>query len=264
MPEPTAFLVASASIGDSARAVELKLALGGGKERPWDRADASAAPDARHAARGARAASGPSPPKKLERARPSAQPGSRGPDHSEPWARRRRARRTRSPSSPGLDSEEEKDRQLKAKKAFEYFKETKVEEKKFDTYRQEREQLNYFWIREETLRTRRRIKVRSPRPTMFSPSSDSWPSHDAGRLFAEMPAQEQGAELQDLEEKHAVEVRSTSNASNIYCMNTRTRSRKKNERGRGFISNTNLPAPFDEAELKADRRARDSRSRRTN
>ena len=49
----------------------------------------------------------------------------------------------------GLTAEEEKDRQLKAKKAFEYFKETKVEEKKFDTYRQEREQLNYFWIVEK-------------------------------------------------------------------------------------------------------------------
>merc|ERR1712072_1199694 len=49
----------------------------------------------------------------------------------------------------GLTAEEEKDRQLKAKKAFEYFKETKIEEKKFDTYRQEREQLNYFWIVEK-------------------------------------------------------------------------------------------------------------------
>ena len=49
----------------------------------------------------------------------------------------------------GLTAEEEKDRQSKAKKAFEYFKETKVEEKKFDTYRQEREQLNYFWIVEK-------------------------------------------------------------------------------------------------------------------
>ena len=49
----------------------------------------------------------------------------------------------------GLTAEEEKDRQSKAKKAFEYFKETKIEEKKFDTYRQEREQLNYFWIVEK-------------------------------------------------------------------------------------------------------------------
>ena len=69
----------------------------------------------------------------------------------------------------GLTAEEEKDRQSKAKKAFEYFKETKVEEKKFDTYRQEREQLNYFWIVEKKrLEDKKAEQVRSPRPTMFS------------------------------------------------------------------------------------------------
>ena len=72
---PTAFLVASASIGTSARAVELKLALGGGKERPWDRADASAAPTPGTQPRGTQGRSGPSLPKS-RRARPSAQPGS--------------------------------------------------------------------------------------------------------------------------------------------------------------------------------------------
>ena len=66
-----------------------------------------------------------------------------------PWARRR-ARRTRSPSSPAASRpRRKKTDSSKAKKAFEYFKETKVEEKKFDTYRQEQEQLNYFWIVEK-------------------------------------------------------------------------------------------------------------------
>ena len=96
------FLVASASIEDSARAVELKLALGGGKARPWDRADASAAPDARHAAPWhARAASGPSLPKSLSAHLLQRSPVP-GDGRREPWARaparagaRRRARRTK-------------------------------------------------------------------------------------------------------------------------------------------------------------------------
>ena len=78
----------------------------------------------------------------------------------------------------GLTAEEEKDRQLKAKKAFEYFKETKVEEKKFDTYRQEREQLNYFWIVEKKRLEDKKAELRNKE-----------------------------RELQDLEEKHAVEVK---------------------------------------------------------
>ena len=63
----------------------------------------------------------------------------------------------------GLTAEEEKDRQLKAKKAFEYFKETKVEEKKFDTYRQEREQLNYFWIVEKKRLEDKKAELRCAR-----------------------------------------------------------------------------------------------------
>ena len=63
----------------------------------------------------------------------------------------------------GLTAEEEKDRQLKAKKAFEYFKETKVEEKKFDTYRQEREQLNYFWIVEKKRLEDKKAELRRAR-----------------------------------------------------------------------------------------------------
>ena len=78
----------------------------------------------------------------------------------------------------GLTAEEEKDRQSKAKKAFEYFKETKVEEKKFDTYRQEREQLNYFWIVEKKRLEDKKAELRNKE-----------------------------RELQDLEEKHAVEVK---------------------------------------------------------
>merc|ERR1711934_616912 len=78
----------------------------------------------------------------------------------------------------GLTAEEEKDRQSKAKKAFKYFKETKVEEKKFDTYRQEREQLNYFWIVEKKRLEDKKAELRNKE-----------------------------RELQDLEEKHAVEVK---------------------------------------------------------
>jgi len=63
----------------------------------------------------------------------------------------------------GLTAEEEKDRQLKAKKAFEYFKETKIEEKKFDTYRQEREQLNYFWIVEKKRLEDKKAELRCAR-----------------------------------------------------------------------------------------------------
>ena len=63
----------------------------------------------------------------------------------------------------GLTAEEEKDRQSKAKKAFEYFKETKVEEKKFDTYRQEREQLNYFWIVEKKRLEDKKAELRCAR-----------------------------------------------------------------------------------------------------
>ena len=63
----------------------------------------------------------------------------------------------------GLTAEEEKDRQLNAKKAFEYFKETKVEEKKFDTYRQEREQLNYFWIVEKKRLEDKKAELRRAR-----------------------------------------------------------------------------------------------------
>ena len=63
----------------------------------------------------------------------------------------------------GLTAEEEKDRQLKAKKAFEYFKETKIEEKKFDTYRQEREQLNYFWIVEKKRLEDKKAELRRAR-----------------------------------------------------------------------------------------------------
>ena len=93
----------------------------------------------------ARQGAQPVPPKKLERARPSAQPGSRGPivNHGQgrPWAGKGKGKKGKKDKVAvipgGLTAEEEKDRQLKAKKAFEYFKETKVEEKKFDTYRQE-------------------------------------------------------------------------------------------------------------------------------
>ena len=67
----------------------------------------------------------------------------------------------------GLTAEEEKDRQLKAKKAFEYFKETKVEEKKFDTYRQEREQLNYFWIVEKKRLEDKKAELRCARGVLW-------------------------------------------------------------------------------------------------
>ena len=67
----------------------------------------------------------------------------------------------------GLTAEEEKDRQSKAKKAFEYFKETKVEEKKFDTYRQEREQLNYFWIVEKKRLEDKKAELRCARGVLW-------------------------------------------------------------------------------------------------
>ena len=116
----------------------------------------------------------------------------------------------------GLTAEEEKDRQLKAKKAFEYFKETKVEEKKFDTYRQEREQLNYFWIVED------KKAEKAPR---------RWPK-------AELRNKER--ELQDLEEKHAVEVKVyKQRVKHLLYEHQDEVTQEKNERGRGFVSNTN-------------------------
>ena len=113
----------------------------------------------------------------------------------------------------GLTAEEEKDRQLKAKKAFEYFKETKIEEKKFDTYRQEREQLNYFWIVEKKRLEDKKAELRCARRVLrcfhFIHTTRVHRTMPGVVYLSSLkcPAQEQGAELQDLEEKHAVEVK---------------------------------------------------------
>ena len=97
----------------------------------------------------------------------------------------------------GLTAEEEKDRQLKAKKAFEYFKETKVEEKKFDTYRQEREQLNYFWIVEkkrlEDKKAELRCDLRVLRCFHFIHTTRGHRTMPGVVYLQKCPAQEQGA-----------------------------------------------------------------------
>merc|ERR1712072_458482 len=125
----------------------------------------------------------------------------------------------------GLTAEEEKDRQLKAKKAFEYFKETKVEEKKFDTYRQEREQLNYFWIVEKKRLEDKKAELRNKE-----------------------------RELQDLEEKHAVEVKVYKQRVKHLLYEHQDEVTQEKTKGEEALSQTQTAHRLDEAELKADRR----------
>ena len=126
----------------------------------------------------------------------------------------------------GLTAEEEKDRQSKAKKAFEYFKETKVEEKKFDTYRQEREQLNYFWIVEKKRLEDKKAELRNKE-----------------------------RELQDLEEKHAVEVKVYKQRVKHLLYEHQDEVTQEKTKGEEALSQTQTAHRLDEAELKADRRA---------
>ena len=137
----------------------------------------------------------------------------------------------------GLTAEEEKDRQLKAKKAFEYFKETKIEEKKFDTYRQEREQLNYFWIVEKKRLEDKKAELRCARRVLRCGGA-----FHGTRVHRTMPgvvyltemprAGTRSGSCRTSRRSTPSRSRSTSNASNICFMNTRTRSRKKKRKGK--------------------------------
>ena len=119
----------------------------------------------------------------------------------------------------GLTAEEEKDRQSKAKKAFEYFKETKVEEKKFDTYRQEREQLNYFWIVEKKRLEDKKAELRNKE-----------------------------RELQDLEEKHAVEVKVYKQRVKHLLYEHQDEVTQEKTKGEEALSQTQTAHRLDEAE----------------
>ena len=73
---------------------------------------------------------------------------------------------------------EETERKLKAAKAFSYFKETQKEERDFNEFQQQREKLNYFWIVEKKKLEDKKAELRNKE-----------------------------RELQDLEEKHQVEIK---------------------------------------------------------
>merc|ERR1711871_1485533 len=107
-----------------------------------------------------------------------------------------------------------------------YFKETKVEEKKFDTYRQEREQLNYFWIVEKKRLEDKKAELRNKE-----------------------------RELQDLEEKHAVEVKVYKQRVKHLLYEHQDEVTQEKTRGEEALSQTQTAHRLDEAELKADRRA---------
>ncbi|KAJ8613521.1 hypothetical protein CTAYLR_002215 [Chrysophaeum taylorii] len=73
---------------------------------------------------------------------------------------------------------EETERKLKAAKAYGYFKETQKEERDFNEFQQQREKLNYFWIVEKKKLEDCKAELRNKE-----------------------------RELQDLEEKHKVEIK---------------------------------------------------------
>jgi len=126
----------------------------------------------------------------------------------------------------GLTEVEEADRKAKAKRAFAYFKEAQKEERDFNEYQQQREKLNYFWIVEKKCLEDKKAELRNKE-----------------------------RELQDLEEKHAVEVKIYKQRVKHLLYEHQDEVTQQKTQGEELLSQTQTAHRLDEAELKGDRRA---------
>lgn len=121
---------------------------------------------------------------------------------------------------------EEADRKQKAAKAFGYFKETQKEERDFNEFQQQREKLNYFWIVEKKKLEDSKAELRNKE-----------------------------RELQDLEEKHQVEIKVYKQRVKHLLYEHQNEITRRKTGGETALKLSQDDHRLDEVELKSDRRA---------
>jgi len=121
---------------------------------------------------------------------------------------------------------EEADRKQKAAKAFGYFKETQKEERDFNEFQQQREKLNYFWIVEKKKLEDSKAELRNKE-----------------------------RELQDLEEKHQVEIKVYKQRVKHLLYEHQNEITRRKTGAETALKLSQDDHRLDEVELKSDRRA---------